>query len=738
MNVLPLVALAVVTAGGSSAPGPVLHWADLLREGLVRQRTSDFDGAVTSLQASAGRAPGDHSTRAKIAIVLARTESDRGRPQDALEILRVVDRGKSPAHLREYMAFEWVRALTDARDPGSRKALGEFLRDHPRSRLADDVRLRLGKLALEAGDTGEASRLAEGILGSKAGRILRAEALRLKARSSPEPMRSQGLRRLFIELPDTEAAAASGFRESDLTPGELDERSEAFHRAMDYEEALRIQTARWESGEQSPARALKLARLHLIHLRDDGRKALSYLETARAGGLLREPDGHLLFARAQAKVEDYDAAAASYRAYLATGASDYRARALYYLGWLPYDHGRYEEALPHLDRFLSEVKKDRMRSYIFWAKAWSLYQLGRYDEALKVFEAMLPMGNSLVAGKAMYWGGMSHKAMGRAEEAGRWMGMVLDRYPLTWYAVLASKRMAEWKGEPLPDWITGPAPGLPDPEPYWPFDRLKGANLDRLRRVKDLSEIGEIEAARAIYRPIAASVERSLPPKARARFMLTVYDAIEDYHELYKRARKEFGRHMGRVPTPESAIYWMVLYPRAQRALAHETAGRFDLPEHWIYSIMRQESRYDSRQVSHTAALGIMQMIPATAKIVSRVLEVPFHVETFFKPGQNVLFCTWYLAALLRDFKEQIVFASAAYNAGAPPIKRFMEKHRGSPFDAMVEFIAYNEARNYCRKVAEHLTRYAYLHLPPDQRAGLYRRLFPDEVEYEIGTAIDY
>jgi soluble lytic murein transglycosylase len=74
----------------------------------------------------------------------------------------------------------------------------------------------------------------------------------------------------------------------------------------------------------------------------------------------------------------------------------------------------------------------------------------------------------------------------------------------------------------------------------------------------------------------------------------------------------------------------------------------------------------------------------------------------------------YYLSELLKDFKGQILFASAAYNSGAPAIKRFMHENKGLPFDEMVESIPYNEGRNYARKVAEHLTRYAYMHLKPD------------------------
>jgi len=86
----------------------------------------------------------------------------------------------------------------------------------------------------------------------------------------------------------------------------------------------------------------------------------------------------------------------------------------------------------------------------------------------------------------------------------------------------------------------------------------------------------------------------------------------------------------------------------------------------------------------------------------------------------------------------QIVFASAAYNSGAPAIKRFMAANRGLGLDEMVEMIPYNEGRNYCRKVAEHLVWYGAIYLEPAERLQLYDRIFPAEVDYRFGSAVDY
>lgn len=731
------IVLSALVLAASPAIGAVEGMSPL-REGLACLRTVDLECAEARLS-EAFQAARDGSERAKAALLLARARIEAGAPERALEVLEAVPSGEVAPHLRDLHDFERARALAALRRPEALAALRQFLGTHGGSDRADEARLLLAGLALQAGARDEAARLAREILSGAPGKARRAQALLLLAQASGDAEGAALRRRLFIEFPYTDAAARSGVREADLTPDELERRARAFHDDYDYEESQRIREALWASGRRTPALARDLALSHLNLVRDDPRRALEFIAIAEAGGVMGRAEAVWWRARAHAKLEEYDRARALYREYLAVAPrGPNRVQALYYLGWLPYDHGDYEEALPDLDAFLRSVKRDRLRSYIVWAKGWSLFKLGRHEEALRVFEDMTRMGNALVAGKAWYWGGMAHRAQGRAAEASRWMREAVRRYPLTYYAVLAARRLHEWAGEPLPEWMVGPAVGLPDPEPFWPFARLPSGLERALRKVRDLAEVGEVERARAAYRPVARAVERRFSGVEKARLLLTVYDAIEDYHALYERARREFGREMGRIPTRDNAVFWMLYYPRAHRDLVRVLARRFEMPEHWAYAIMRQESRYRPRQVSHTAALGIMQMIPKTAKVVSAALRVPFQVEGFFDAGRNLLFGHYYLGALLREFRGQVVFASAAYNAGAPPITRFLARHRGLPFDAMVEHISYNEARNYCRMVAGHLTRYAYLHLVPEERAALYRNLFPEDVRYDVANEVQY
>lgn len=710
-----------------------------LDQGLAALRTRDIPRAREILSKISGDPSASPLEVAKARILLARAETASGRAREALQVIAAIDAAAVPAHLADLVAFERTRAQATAGDANASQAMKDFLAAWPSSNRVDEARLLLARSLLTSGDRPGAAEAARAVLGGRPGPGPKAAATLVLARASDEPERTRLLKSIYVTMPDSQAADETGLTEADLSPEERLERADAFFDAMEWEEAQRLREEAWAAGERSPRIARQLALSHLVHVRDDARKALSYLDVAIRGGAMSEAEGRLYRARSHAKLEDYRTARRIYQEVLTSRPrKEDRIRALYYLGWLPYDHGEYVKALPHLDRFLREVKKHELRSYVIWAKAWSLYRLGRHADALKVFEEMLDLGNCLVAGKAMYWGGRSHRALGHKAESVRWMRMAIERYPLTYYAVLAAKRLHEWDGVPLPDWMTGPAVGLPDPGLLWPFDRLPDVLAGRLRQVKDFADLGETARARAAWAPIATEVEASLSGRDKALFLSTMAEAVEDFHAPFKRASAEFGRQMGAMPDPDSAPYWGMAYPRAHRTLAQALAARFRLPEHWIYSIMRQESRYRPAQVSHTAAIGIMQMIPATAKIIGRQLGLTFRIDAFFEPGENLLYCTWYLAALLRDFKGQIVFASAAYNSGAPAIKRMLNKHKGRPFDEMVELISYNEGRNYCRKVAEHLIRYARIHVPPVERAALYAALFPDRVDYDLGKDIEY
>ena len=105
----------------------------------------------------------------------------------------------------------------------------------------------------------------------------------------------------------------------------------------------------------------------------------------------------------------------------------------------------------------------------------------------------------------------------------------------------------------------------------------------------------------------------------------------------------------------------------------------YDLPPELTLAIIEVESNFDQNAVSHVGAMGLMQLMPLTAK--------ELRVGDPFNPKHNIFGGVKYMSDLLLRFKGDKKLAIAAYNAGPAAVKRY----RGIP--------PYRETRNYVKKV---------------------------------------
>lgn len=113
--------------------------------------------------------------------------------------------------------------------------------------------------------------------------------------------------------------------------------------------------------------------------------------------------------------------------------------------------------------------------------------------------------------------------------------------------------------------------------------------------------------------------------------------------------------------------------------LVDQTANRHQVDPDLVRAIVRVESGFDPKAVSNKGAMGLMQLIPATAR--------RFGVENPFDPKQNLEGGVNYLKYLLDLFGGNLPLSLAAYNAGEHSVQRF----GGIP--------AFTETRDYVRKV---------------------------------------
>jgi soluble lytic murein transglycosylase len=131
-----------------------------------------------------------------------------------------------------------------------------------------------------------------------------------------------------------------------------------------------------------------------------------------------------------------------------------------------------------------------------------------------------------------------------------------------------------------------------------------------------------------------------------------------------------------------------------------------------VLAMTRQESAFDREAISSAGALGMMQLMPATASNMAKSLRMPYSAKRLLTDQRyNVTLGRHYLESLLADFSGSYVLAVAAYNAGPSRVRQWMRDFgdpRTKTVDAIdwIESIPLGETRNYVQRVMENLQIY--------------------------------
>lgn len=320
-----------------------------------------------------------------------------------------------------------------------------------------------------------------------------------------------------------------------------------------------------------------------------------------------------------------------------------------------------------------------------WLDGWiKLRFLNRAADAYQAFYHMHDVVKTPVSkARAAYWAGRAAKASNDNDTATEWF-RTAARHSTTFYGQLAQAELD-----------TTPTLFLPD-EPslnFFDSDPVIADGMDEAIKISIQNE--DTKTATRLINFIIEKAETE-------HSMLTIAEMgqkLQAPHISVKAAKKA---------QQQGVVLKIVGYPRPI------TEQDFPIERALTLAITRQESEFDPKAESPSGALGMMQLLPGTARETAGKIGVPYDKLALFSPDYNMRLGSNYLNRMIGSYSGSYIMAIAAYNGGPGNVNKWTDLFGSPGSDAYgaidwIEKIPFYETRNYVQRVMENLQVYRAL-----------------------------
>ena len=319
----------------------------------------------------------------------------------------------------------------------------------------------------------------------------------------------------------------------------------------------------------------------------------------------------------------------------------------------------------------------------FHAGWYALRALGDPATASRHFARVAEVSTRpLTQSRAYYW-------LGRAAEAGgpgnaRNYYAQAARYGATYYGQLAAAKLGRSPGD-----IAYPRPSN--------ADRQRFQNRDAVRALVRMHEIGSDWRAAQLYRSLADELDSP----GELAMLASLAERRGDHSMSLDVGKRAYARG---VDAPALAFPVGVIPDSARISAAGKALA---------YAIARQESAFNPGAKSPAGALGLLQLMPATARSLAQQNGMSYSEARLLSDvSYNAQLGSQYLGQQIDAFNGSYVLTFAAYNAGPRRAREWIQRFgdpRGQPIDEVVdwvEMIPFTETRNYVQRVMENYQVY--------------------------------
>jgi soluble lytic murein transglycosylase len=152
--------------------------------------------------------------------------------------------------------------------------------------------------------------------------------------------------------------------------------------------------------------------------------------------------------------------------------------------------------------------------------------------------------------------------------------------------------------------------------------------------------------------------------------------------------------------------------------------------------LIRQESTFQADIVSHANAVGLMQVLPKTAKLLAKQLKVRYVKTKLFEPDYNLQLGMLYIAGLLR-MTGAPEYALAAFNAGEDRIAAWRAERNYEEIAELVESIPFTETHDYVQIVLRNAEVYRVVYGPAGPPASTAATVPMKQLNATAATIVD-
>jgi len=391
---------------------------------------------------------------------------------------------------------------------------------------------------------------------------------------------------------------------------------------------------------------------------------------------------------------------------------NYADDSLYRIGRIYFLRGDSESAAASYEKIINNYPGGDKISDAYWELGWIQFKGGDYNNAKNTFGGMeVKFKGSSVGEEAMFWEARCLQKLGENETAANIYKKIIDSKTYTYYTFASQKSLKSMGIEyDIPKIDNNVYPGNPDidtllPGIYQDIENIaasiSGSSQDgKFTHIDKARELLNLEFYTSAATEIEAGSSEFEHDNLRILEISTLYLEAKDYLNSQKLIAKYFSKLKSNLDNPYKDYVYYLLYPYGFKEYIDKYSGQFNVDPLFVLAVIREESRFQPDAGSYAGALGLMQIIPKTGKGIASQLGISnFTSQMLLDPETSIKMGAYYLSKQLESFNQNKYYACGAYNGGPGSMSKWISSWGDKDIDEFIEYVSYDETRNYIKKV---------------------------------------